>query len=383
MSIHSSNILAVLLAICFALLIPGLFWFHAYTGLPRKKGLLALFASVLVGVLYVTVPMLESRGRLDFPRGNENWVFLSFAATTAAIVFLTALVLRLWGRWVGDKATAEEREPGMPGVRAWFSAANIIVGGFLILTLSAGFDYPALLITVLVGAALAAYPLLRMESPAAAPLPVLAPVPDDLSPEREKILAMLEAGKLTPDESAELLQALRQTLPTLPRQMPLTEGQRLMLIGAALVGLGFFLPWLVINPGKEAGRMMSQMQSTMTSSFRGHVSFPDGAMFSDGQIKTPTMTISGGDIQRGLGWAALAFALIAALLPYIATTLDAATTRTVRLLSLGVGGVIVLYLLTQNLRFVGIGLVMAVGGYVLEAVGVLRERRAAGVSRAA
>ena len=368
-----------MLALPALLLLSGLFWFRSYTGLSRGKASLALFASVLGGVLYVIVPMLEPRGRLDFPHGHANRIFLSFFATTAAIVFLTAFVLRLWGRWVGDKATNEEREPGLPGVRAWFSAANIVVGVLLVLTLSAGFDYPALLIAVVVCAALAAYPLLRMESPVSASVSPPAPVADDLSAEREKILAMLEAGKLTPDESAELLQALRETSQPPARQVPLTGGQRLMLIGAALVGLGFFLPWLVIDPGKEASRMMNTMQSSMKSSFNGSVNFPGGMNFPGMEMKTSSISISGGDIPRGLGWAALLLALTAAFLPYVATTLDATTARTVRLLSLGLGSFILLYLLTQNVRFVSLGLILAAGGYAVEIAGVLRERRAASV----
>ena len=63
-------------------------------------------------------------------------------------------------------------------------------------------------------------------------------------------------------------------------------------------------------------------------------------------------------------------------MPYLGSSLDAAALRTVRLLCLGVGGVIVLYLLTQNIRFVGVGLVIAVSGYALEVVGMLRERSA-------
>jgi len=210
------------------------------------------------------------------------------------------------------------------------------------------------------------------EPAGSAPFSVV-PNREDLSPEREKIVAMLEAGKLTPEESADLLQALgdsSRAASQTRQQVPLTSGQRLMLIGAALVMLGFFLPWIVVNPGKEATRMMGQFQVNMSMNMPGV-----GLETIKPNMTTPTVSYSGGDIQRGLGWAALALALAAAILPYVATTLDIATVRTVRMLSLGIGGIIVLYLLTQNVRFIGIGLVLAVGGYVVEAVGALRERR--------
>ena len=45
--------------------------------------------------------------------------------------------------------------------------------------------------------------------------------------------------------------------------------------------------------------------------------------------------------------------------------------------TLGAGGLIVLYVVTQNIRFVGIGLMIAVGGYALEIAGAMRERNAA------
>lgn len=365
--------LLLIIAIISPLLIGLIFLFRGYTGLSRRDAYLALVASLIAGgglILYRT-GALE---RASYHGDRDEIIGRGIAAGTA-IVFLTAFTLRLWGRWVGEKATADERQPGMPGVHAWICNSNVIVGLVLVLTLWYGFDLSPLLIAVVIAAALAAYPLLRMESPAPAP----APVADDLSAEREKILAMLEAGKLTPDESAELLQALRETSPAPARQVPLTSGQRLMLIGAALVGLGFFLPWLAINPGEEAGRMINQMQSSVTSSFGGTVNFPSGMNGPGMELKTASILIGGGDIPRGLGWVTLALALVSALLPYLATTLDTETARTIRLLCLGVGSIIVLYLVTQNLRFISIGIILAVGGYVLEVAGVLRERRASDV----
>ncbi len=357
-------------SILFAVLfITGIFWFRKYTGLSADKGFLALLASVIAAGVQVFTRIQ------NIPRGLghdvEMRVFISAMTSGAFIVFAAAFALRLWGKWVGGKATAEESQAGQPGVQAWFSAANVVVGLALVILAWAGYDVSPLLTAAAVGAALAAYPLMRMESPA----PIITPLPDHSGGEREKIVAMLEAGKITADECAELLQALGEGARAPVPGAPLTSSQRLMLIGAALVALGFFLPWFVINPGKEAGRLMNQVQSSMTSTLRGDMNFPDGAVFSGTHIETPTMSMSGGDIGRGLGWAALALALVAALLPYVASTLDATTARTVRLLCLGVGGIIILYLLTQNIRFVGIGLIIAVSGYALEIAGALRERK--------
>ena len=356
----------LLFAVAPVLFVCGLFWFRKYTALSADKGFLALLASVIAASVQVFARAHEPRisGHYD-----QGWPAISSIAAAVCIVFATAFALRLWGKWVGGKVTPEESQPGQPGVQAWFGAANVVVGLALVVTAWAGYDVSPLLTAVVVGGALAAYPLLRMESPA----PAIAAAPDHSSGEREKIVSMLEAGKITADECADLLQALGETTHRPKIQPPLTSSQRLVLIGAALVALGFFLPWIVINPGQEAGRMMSQFGMKMGLELpTGSVSFPSP------QIQTPTVSYAGGDIQRGLGWAALALALSAALIPYFATTLDIATSRTIRLLCLGVGGIIVLYLLTQNIRFVGIGLVIAVSGYALEIVGALRERKISG-----
>jgi hypothetical protein len=347
-----------------ALLIAGFIFYPSYTGLARGKAYLALIASVVAAA--VTTGIWLARGGYRNHSDNSIEFVVSRLAFGVAIVFLTAFALRLWGRWVGDRATPEERQPGLAGVRAWFSASNVVVAIAIVLTTWLAFDVPPFLVVVLVAAALAAYPVLRMESAASAP-----PIADDVSAEREKIVAMLEAGKLTADESAELLQALSETSRAQERRpVVLTAGQRLMLIGAALVTFGFFLPWFVINPGKEAGRMMNQMKMSLESSLPvGGLSLPDA------HFNTPSVSISGGDIQKGLGWMALLLAGAAALIPYIAMRLDEATLRMIRMLCLGIGSLIVLYLLTNNIRYVGIGLVIAVSGYIVEIVGVVRESR--------
>jgi hypothetical protein len=347
-----------------ALLIAGFIFFPSYTGLPRGKAYLALIASVIAAG-FTTFTKFN---RIHFEhRVNELGVVVGDVLAGASIVFLTAFALRLWERWVGGKATPEERQPGPAGIRAWFCASNVVIAVGIVLTTWLGFGVSPLLMAVLTAALLAAYPVLRMESATSAP----GPIADDVSAEREKIVAMLEAGKLTADESAELLQALSETSRAQERRpVVLTAGQRLMLIGAALVTFGFFLPWFVINPGKEASRMMNQMKTSLESSLPvGGLSLPDA------NFNTPSVSISGGDIQKGLGWMALLLAGAAALIPYIATRLDEATLRMIRMLCLGLGSLIVLYLLTNNIRYVGIGLVIAVSGYIVEIIGVVRETR--------
>lgn len=379
---------AIFVPVSFLLIVGGLFPFRSYTGLKLGQAFFALAASVIAGAFssYHRALALEPLLRSRYERENGNLeIYLAIAAAGLVYPLIVAFALRLWGRWIGGKATPAESEPGIAGIRAWFCASNIGVAVLLVDCAWYGYDVSPFLGAVIVAALLAAYPILRMES--SAPAAAAAPVGEDLSAEREKIVSMLEAGKLTPEESAELLQALGESSRAPSRQVPLTGHQRLMLIGAALVALGFFLPWFVINPGKEMSHLFGQMQSAMSSaagdqlpaSLPGYPPQPAGYRAGyPSQIPTGDVSISGGDIQHGLGWAALALALAAALIPYVTTALDTHTARIIRLLCLGIGGVIVLYLLTQNLRFVGFGLIIAVSGYALEIAGAMRERRTTG-----
>lgn len=362
-------------SISFALLLAGiplsLLFSSRYAGLPGGKAFLAALGSLLTGGAYAFYAVREMN-----PRGAraESDAAITVTGIVLCIVLAAAFGIRLWGRWIGGRMTENERQPGRAGIAAWFGIGNVLVGLGIVLTAWMGFKISPLLSATVIAGLLAAYPLLSLESrpaPAGGPAILPPPVRDDLAAEREKILSMLEAGKLTPEESAELLQALGETSRAgIHPPVPLDAPQRLMLIGAALVLLGFFLPWMVINPGKVASSMMAEMSATLP--FDG-----DMIPFRGARLKTPTISVAGGDIKRGLGWMTLLMALAAAGLPYVTSALDAQTLRTVRFLCLGIGGLIVLHLATQNLRFVGIGLILALAGYALEFVGAFRGRSTA------
>jgi hypothetical protein len=279
-----------------------------------------------------------------------------------AIFLVVPLVLRLSGRWRRERTCAAGTVPIHPEWE-WFGAGNVLCALAIAVLSWLGFMVPLALTLLVAFGAIAAYPLLFGGEARVTP----APSYDPLAAEREKVLALLVAEKITAEESADLLQALGATArsATAEPPRPLSSGQRLVLVGAAMVLLGFFLPWFVINPGEELSRLTGEIR------FGAEVleapTLP--------KIATGSMQVSGGDIGRGMGWAALGFALVAALLPYFTRAMDAATQHMVRLLALGIGGVIVLYLLTQNIRFIGVGLVIAVAGYAVEWCGALRERR--------
>ena len=364
------TLLPLIVSGCAFFLVTGMFWFRGYSGYRGGAAYLALLTSVIAGgfASYHRALVIER----FVSREYEIEQFLAVTAAGVFVVFAVPFAMRLWGRWIGTRGTPEEREPGVRGIRAWFSASNVIVGVTLVVSAWLGYEVSPFVGAAVVGGLLSAQAVIGMET-AARTSGVAEPV-KDLSPEREKIVSMLEGGKLTAEEAADLLQALGESSRRPAAPVPLTGGQRLLLIGAALVVVGFFLPWFVVNPGKEANRAMQQMNFSTGGSFptTGNFQLPMPAQWSPADI-----TMSGGDISRGLGWMVLALAVAAAIIPYVATNLDGATARTVRLLCLGIGGIVVLYLLTQNIRFASVGLMVAIGGYAVEIAGALRERRLA------
>jgi peptidoglycan/LPS O-acetylase OafA/YrhL len=114
-------------------------------------------------------------------------------------------------------------------------------------------------------------------------------------------------------------------------------------------------------------RMTGQIQGMGAE---GTPPLPDFSPFNLRSIQ-----VNGGSVQHGLGWCILALGAAAALLPYFARRLDAATCKAVGLLGLTIGAFLLVYLATQYLRFVRIGIVLGLMGYALEILALLKERR--------
>ena len=88
-----------------------------------------------------------------------------------------------------------------------------------------------------------------------------------------------------------------------------------------------------------------------------------------------TIDIAGGDMPHGLGWLVLVIALASAALPYIATHMDHKTQTTVSLFALGIGSIVVLYLLSREFDLIAIGLILTALGYALAFIGALKESK--------
>jgi hypothetical protein len=192
--------------------------------------------------------------------------------------------------------------------------------------------------------------------------------PEDLTPEQWS-----QADK-EPDEAHRALKAKQgevaasgtdKTPPPLSAKPEPAKGaaaaapQKLALIGALLLLIGFFLPWYSINLKAEVDRTVPGFPTHFLSD-------------------APTLSISGGDIQHGLGWLLLLLGAAAAALPYLAGNLEEQTRQRAILACLGAGTVILFYVMTRDLRHVSIGIVLAVAGYGLQWAWALQSGRWSG-----
>jgi hypothetical protein len=162
----------------------------------------------------------------------------------------------------------------------------------------------------------------------------------------------------------------------------IAPGQRMVLIGAALVLIGFFLPWFSVDLGRELERMTSQVTNVMPQ-FSGQPgmnpsSLPNFQFGPNGgngtfPIQSTTINVSGGDIPHGLGWLVLVLSLGVAILPHLGTAIEPQTRRTVTLLAMGAGVIILVYLFGSNIRYLNAGIILALAGYVIESAAVIRQ----------
>jgi hypothetical protein len=249
----------------------------------------------------------------------------------------------------------------MEGIRAWLSPSNVVWALIIAFCAWTGYGYSFWGVLALTILALLAYPIglqVHQMKPAIK-LPVV-----DLSTEREKVLQLLEQGKITANESADLLSALGASLHIPSSATVATPSRRLIWIGTALVFFGFFMPWFTMNPGMEVNRMATQMRLSGPQEMQGF------------QLSTHSFSTIGPDVQHGLGWMVLLTAIAVSALPYFAPEMKLKTRHLIALVGLGVGLMVMLSLLTQNLRFAGIGILFCLAGYAVCILGAAQEWRA-------
>jgi hypothetical protein len=305
-----------------------------------------------------------------------------------AVAFLPMLgvpfVIFLARKWFGDLASENERAVGSVGFAAWFRPMYVIWAAVVALGWAAWINMPFVSALALAALLLAAMPLAKLTTGGAAPVP--QPEPDH-NQEREQILRMVEERKINAEEGVELLNALSATYarPSRPA-ISLAPARRIVLAGAALVAIGFIMPWFSINltgemrrlqetvmPGTPAAmESMTQMQKSllqMQESFGS--SLFTAALGGNGK----DISIRGSDVGHGLGWFVLLLVAGATAAPYLLSASDRQNLRLATLLPLLAAGGILLYLAAPNLRYVSYGLLVVLVGYGFALAGNLREWR--------
>jgi hypothetical protein len=155
----------------------------------------------------------------------------------------------------------------------------------------------------------------------------------------------------------------------------MTPARKLVCAGAALVLIGFFLPWFSFNAADEVKRGVNQAAGQLGQMLPDiNASLPGGGLSFD--FNTPSIHRNGGEMPHSLGWIVLVLAVGAAALPFLAATMARQTQRTLAFGALGTGAFAVIYLLMQDVRHAGIGMILAIAGYALEFAGTMRDRHA-------
>jgi hypothetical protein len=278
-----------------------------------------------------------------------------------AIPFATQLVLK----WLDGNLSESERRPGMAGVRAWLGGIPTLC---LLLALSLcawqGYGYSVLGMTALVVASLLAYPTMTSFARWLEPAPSAA----ELS-ERDRVLGMLESGKINAEECAELLAAIAQAQGRSASTERRHAEHRLALGGLALVAVGFLLPWFRIDLQSVMQRIVGGAPWIGASNISFSGPTPG--------LPHAVLQVSGGDISHGLGWCILVLGAIGALLPRFAGRIDPSARNAAVLLALAVGAFLLLYLISRNFWSVRIGILLVLAGYALEIAAAVRERQSA------
>ncbi len=389
---HDVIIRAVALAVGVVLfVIFGTTIYRRYLGISRGPAALLLLLASAAGIgsgLYFA-DQLNSVARngqqpewrsilISFTRNGQipEWRWLLIVVLAALLpAVLVPFLARLYLKWICGQLTEAEKNPGVDGVRAWLRGGNLACALFLSVCAWQLFGYSFWGVLALTLMALLAFPVLNMASTSSQPTQPMETKTENLSSERERVLKMLDDGKITAQESAELLSALSISDKTSqqPKSLPVSRHRKLVMVGLALLLIGFFLPWFSVNIGNEMNRAMGQMQQ----SFNGVMPQNSGMEFSmpSMNMKTGSISVAAGDIAHGLGWWILILGLVAGVLPFFATTLEASMQKKIVLAALGIGSILLIYVLSDSIRYVSFGILLAMAGYVLEVIGTLKDRQ--------
>lgn len=194
--------------------------------------------------------------------GNLKWqLFYLRGVFGASVVMLgIPLLITIYQKWFGGIATPAELQPGRAGIRAWFAgssrwaAALVMVGLWMWADVSLAVSFSLWMLL------LGAYPVAQwVKSEWNAEATATPLVENAEESDKERILRMVEQGTITGAEGAALLQALPRHGSGVGDGQPYRFGhaRKVVALGAALVLVGFFLPWMKVNLAAEFDQIMT------------------------------------------------------------------------------------------------------------------------------
>ena len=154
------------------------------------------------------------------------------------------------------------------------------------------------------------------------------------------MLALVESGKITAEDGAELLSALGHSYAAGTARSDegrISGNQRAMLLGAGLLLVGFFLPWLHVKLDQQMRGIMENLLPQMAQAVGQPPSNQPRIVYnSDGSARVvmpeqnPQFNMSvpvysaktvwqlrGGDLSNGLGWFIMLLGVGVAVLPLV------------------------------------------------------------------
>jgi hypothetical protein len=378
LSFMRGEVVVVIMALGGCLLVISSMWYRHFLKIRWPDTLLLAIAAEAIATLLTALHGRPMRGPLfsTIERGQPYYQ-TPFTGTVFLLTFGTVVLLgmglatKLYRAWLLGRGREQELQGGAAGFRAWLGPVNLVPILFFAGLAWLSMGWPFLVTTLASLALFSVYPLARTILQVERGNMTRV---NETSEERRRVLALVEAGKISGEDGAELISALGETA---VREEPVvnlfSRGRLLMFVGAGLVLLGFLLPWFVINIGAEMARSMQAVRGAMPAmpampgfEIQPEISVPGGAALQ--------VTVRGGDLHYGLGWIILGAALVVATLPLLwpLGQRNQGSQRGASLALAGAGSVVLLYVVAGGLRNANVGLVLAVMGYVLLWAGLLR-----------
>ena len=173
--------------------------------------------------------------------------------------------------------------------------------------------------------------------------------------ERQRTLEMVQEGKISAEEGAELLDALGRSNAMLG-QDKFSRLDMLILAGVAIAVLGFFLPWVHINIRYFSQSQLQQLDKMSAPLYDINKSMHD--VYGEGIYQSGYQT-------GAIGWAVLIVAIIGAVPVFITPKNFLYKISMLQIFLLLLGGALVISLLLRTGSRMGAGLPVCLAGFVL------------------